>query len=53
MRVPERLQMTEEASAFFWEWTLALARTGDRAVEEFFKTWSDSFDGNPPILCLY
>jgi hypothetical protein len=34
--------------AFFWEWTLALARTGDRAFEEFFKRWSDSFD----FLCL-
>ncbi len=35
--VPEGLQMTEEASPFVWKGTLALARTGDRTFEEFFK----------------
>jgi hypothetical protein len=51
-RVPERLQMTQEVSPFFWEWTLALAGTGDRTFEEFFKDGRTPFR-NPPILSSY
>jgi hypothetical protein len=29
--------MTEEASPFFWKRTVAVARTGDRTFEKFFK----------------
>src|SRR5713101_5246478 len=47
-RVPERLQMAEEVSPFVWEGTFALARTGDRTFEEFFKHGRTPFR-NPPF----
>jgi hypothetical protein len=44
--------MTQEASPFVWKWTPALARTGDRTFDEFFKHGRTPFR-NPPILSSY